>query len=204
MDLAHILDLIRQHGPLVYAFLFVYAAAHGMLIAIFAGYAAQAGALDVMSVLAACGLGSFIGDALRFAIARHFGMSWCASFPRIQAGLHKVTRLADRHYWLPMLHRYPHGLRNLCGFAFGLSNMPVTLFFTINFISALLWALLTVLSGYGLGHISDQAIGETASQIGVALLIGFLILVWLLNRRLERALESPNALKNALEKEPRR
>lgn len=190
MDLAHILDLIREHGQLVYAFLFAYAAAHGMLIAIFAGYAAQAGSLDVMATLSVCWLGSFSGDALRFMIARHFGPSLSNSFPRVQAGLNKATRLADRYQWLPMIHRYPHGLRNLCGFAFGLSAMPGAPFMALNFVSAGLWAAFTVLSGYALGHISDRAIGETASQIGVALLIGFLALVWFLNRRLERALQN--------------
>jgi len=191
MDLAHILDLIRQHGPLVYAFLFAYAAAHGMLIAIFAGYAAQAGALDVVAVLAVCSGGSFMGDALRFGIARRFGTSWCSSFPRIQTGLLKAGRMADRHRWLPMFHRYPTGIRNLCGFAFGLSAMPWTLFSMLNLLSAGIWATLTVFGGYGLGHVSDRAINETASQIGAGLLAVFLALLWLLNRRLDRAAERP-------------
>jgi hypothetical protein len=41
MDLAQILDLVKQHGNAVYALVFGYAAAHSLLLVLFAGYAAQ-------------------------------------------------------------------------------------------------------------------------------------------------------------------
>lgn len=190
MDLAHILDLIRQHGQAVYAFIFAYAASHGMIMALFAGYAAQTGALDVINVLMVCWIGSFFGDSVRFWIGRRFGTAWLQSFPRIESGLQKAARLVDRHYlWLPMVHRYPNGIRNLAGLAFGMSNMTWPLFLVLNFVSAGIWALLTVFAGYAFGQISDKAMNDAASNLSLALLIVFLALAWWLSKRLDRALE---------------
>jgi membrane protein DedA with SNARE-associated domain len=190
MDLAHILDLIRQHGQAVYAFVFAYATSHGMIMALFAGYAAQTGALDVVTVFLASWAGSFVGDAVRFWVGRRYGTSWLRSFPRIESGMQKAARLVDRHYlWLPLVHRYPNGIRNVAGFAFGMSNMSWPLFLTLNVIGAGIWAGVTVYAGYAFGQISDKAMNEAASNLSLALLVGFLGLAWLLSRRLERALE---------------
>ena len=46
-DLAQLIDVVRQHGEVAYAFIFAYAASHAMLMALFAGYAAQLGVLDL-------------------------------------------------------------------------------------------------------------------------------------------------------------
>ena len=45
-DLTSFLDLIRQHGDVAYSLMFAYAASHSLLLALFAGYAAHAGALS--------------------------------------------------------------------------------------------------------------------------------------------------------------
>jgi len=190
MDLAHILDLIRQHGAAVYAFIFAYAASHGMIMALFAGYAAQTGALDVMTVLFACWTGSFIGDVVRFWVGRRFGTSWLRSWPRLENGLQKAARLVDRHYlWLPLVHRYPNGIRNLAGFAFGMSNLRWPIFLVLNFVAAGLWAGLTVFAGYGFGQISGKAMNDAASNLSLALLALFLAAAWLLSKRLDRSIE---------------
>jgi membrane protein DedA with SNARE-associated domain len=190
MDLAHILDLIRQHGQAVYAFIFAYAASHGMIMALFAGYAAQTGALDVVTVLFACWTGSFIGDTIRFWVGRRFGTSWLRSWPRLESGLRKAARLVDRHYlWLPLVHRYPNGIRNLAGFAFGMSNLSWPSFLALNFVAAGLWAGLTVFAGYAFGQISDKAMNDAASHVSLALLVVFLAAAWLLSKRLDRAIE---------------
>ena len=123
MDLAYLLDLIRQHGDVVYAFIFAYAGSHALLMALFAGYAAQMGVLDLGKTIMLCWAGSFVGDLLRFWIARRYGDRVLPSFPRIARGAGMVRRLVDRHgWWLPLVHRYPHGVRGIGGFAFGLSK----------------------------------------------------------------------------------
>src|SRR5262245_2728277 len=72
-DLSSFLDLIRQHGDVAYSIMFAYAASHSLLLALFAGYAAHSGALQLATLIMVCWFGSFTGDAVRFWIGRRFG-----------------------------------------------------------------------------------------------------------------------------------
>ena len=51
-DLTSFLDLIRQHGEVVYSFMFAYAASHSLLLGLFGGYAAHSGALSLGTLIA--------------------------------------------------------------------------------------------------------------------------------------------------------
>src|SRR5262245_1326082 len=120
-DLASFMDLIRQNGDLAYSLVFGYAASHSLLLALFAGYAAQAGALALGPLIAVCWLGSFTGDVIRFWIGRRVGTSWLNRFPRLQRTVQVAAQLADRNYvWMILFHRYPNGIRSVAGFAYGM------------------------------------------------------------------------------------
>jgi hypothetical protein len=53
-DLSSFLDLIRQHGDAAYSIMFAYAASHSLLLALFAGYAAHSGALQLATLIMVC------------------------------------------------------------------------------------------------------------------------------------------------------
>jgi membrane protein DedA with SNARE-associated domain len=189
-DLSQVLELIRQHGEAVYALIFAYATSHALLLALFAGYAAQMAALDWGKVVLACWAGSFLGDLVRFWIARRFGTGWLSSFPRLQRAIDLTGRLVDRHYaWIPLVHRYPNGIRSVAGFAFGLSRLPYSTFLLLNFVSAGIWAVAIVSIGYGFGHVSEKMLSDAASGLSLAIMLVFLGLFWYLSRRLERVVE---------------
>jgi len=189
-DLTSFLDLIRQHGDAVYSFIFAFAASHQLLLTLFAGYAAQAGALSFGTLIAICWLGSFIGDVIRFWIGRRFGTRWLGSFPRLQRAVQVVAQLADRHHvWMILLHRYPNGIRSVAGFAYGMSPLPWPRFLVLNFAAAGLWACAVVSTGYAFGQVSEKVMGDAASGLGLVMLLAFLGLGWFLSKKLERALE---------------
>jgi membrane protein DedA with SNARE-associated domain len=190
-DLAQLIEAVRQHGEVVYAFIFAYAASHALLMALFAGYAAQLGVLDLKMTLIHCFAGSFAGDVFRFWLARRYGERVLARWPRVSAHAAIVKRLVDRHaLWLPLIHRYPYGIRGLGAFAYGLSRMPWGVFLILNVIGAALWAISLVLAGYAFGRVSDKVLGDTVSGLSMAMLIGFLAISWLLSRKLEQAIEA--------------
>jgi membrane protein DedA with SNARE-associated domain len=119
-DLASFLDLLRQHGDAAYSFMFAYSASHSLLFGLFAGYAAHSGALALGTLIAVCWIGSFAGDVLRFWIGRKYGARLLRKYPRLERGVQTAARLADRHYfWMIMIHRFPHGIRGMAGYAFG-------------------------------------------------------------------------------------
>ena len=189
-DLASFLDLLRQHGDAVYSFMFAYSASHSLLLGLFAGYAAHSGALALGTLIAVCWIGSFAGDTLRFWIGRKYGSQLLRKFPALERGVQTAARLADHHYlWMIMIHRFPHGIRGLAGFAYGMSRLPWSTFLALNFVAAGLWSCAVVLTGYAFGHISEKLMSDASSGIGIVMLVAFLGLSFYLSKKLERAIE---------------
>jgi membrane protein DedA with SNARE-associated domain len=184
MDLAQFLDLMRQHGSAVYGFLFVAAATNSLLVPLIAGYAAHAADISWLAVTATCWAGSLAGDAVRFWIGRRFGTQLVRRFARLQ----RAALLVDRHFrWMVLVHRYPQGLRNLAGLAFGMSSITWARFLALNAISAAIWAVVVVSAGYLFGHVLESALGDAASKVGIAALAVFALIAWLLSRSLAQA-----------------
>lgn len=189
-DLASFLDLIAQHGSAAYSIMFGYAASHSLLFALFGGYAAHSGALSLVTLIIVCWIGSFTGDVIRFWIGRRFGTGWLKSFPRIQRSIQVAARLAGRHYlWMVLLHRYPHGIRGVAGFAYGMSDLSWSTFLALNYIAAGLWSGAVVSVGYAFGQVSEKLMSDVSSGLGVGMLVAFLGLSWFLSKKLESVAE---------------
>jgi membrane protein DedA with SNARE-associated domain len=189
-DLASFLELIRQHGDAAYSMMFAYATSHSLLFALFAGYAAHSGAMNFVALIVVFWFGSFAGDAVRFWIGRRFGIRWLARFPSVERAVSTVARLTDRHYvWMILLHRYPHGIRGVAGFAYGMSRLPLSTFLALNFVAAGLWSCALVSAGYAFGQVSEKIMNDASSGLGLVMLVAFLGLSWLLSKKLDRAME---------------
>ena len=188
-DLNACLELIRQHGDIVDTLMFAYAASHSLLLALFGGYAVYSGALGFGTLVAVCWLGSFAGDVVRFWIGRRYGRRLLSSFPSFEKTAQTVTRLADRHYvWMILVHRYPHGIRGIAGFAYGMSQLRWLPFLGLNFAAAGLWAGAIVSAGYASGHVSEKLMSDASSGLGLVMLVVFAGLSWILSRKLERVI----------------
>jgi uncharacterized protein (TIGR03382 family) len=88
-----------------------------------------------------------------------------------------------------LIHRYPHGIRGVAGFAYGVSSLSWSSFLVLNFIAAGIWSVAVVSAGYAFGQVSEKFMNQASSGLGAVMLVAFLGLSWLLSRRLERALE---------------
>ena len=189
-DLASFLELLRLHGDAAYGLIFAFAASHSLLFTLFAGYASSTEALDLGTLVVVVWTGSFLGDAFRFWIGRRFGNQWLSPFPRIHRTSQTVVQLVDRYYvWLILFHRYPHGIRGVAGFAFGMSRLPWPIFLAFNFVAAGLWSAAILSAGHAFGHISEKLMSDAFSGFGMVMLIVFLLLSWILSRKLERVAE---------------
>jgi membrane protein DedA with SNARE-associated domain len=170
--------------------MFAYASSHSLLFGLFAGYAAHSGALDFVTLVVVFWFGSFVGDVVRFAIGRRYGTRWFKSFPRLERAIQTAARLADRHYALMILfHRYPHGIRGVAAFAYGISRLPWSTFLALNFVAAGLWSCAIVWAGYAFGQVSEKLMNDASSGLGMVMLIVFLGLSWILSKKLERVVE---------------
>ncbi|HMJ41291.1 MAG TPA: DedA family protein [Pseudolabrys sp.] len=189
-DLASFLEIIRQNGDAAYSLMFAYATSHSLLLALFAGYAAHSGALKLGTLIAVCWFGSFAGDAVRFWIGRRYGARLLKKYPWLERNVRTAIKLADRHYLLMILfHRYPHGIRGIAAFAYGMSNLPWSTFLALNFVAAGLWSGAVVMAGYGFGQVSEKLMNDASSALGVVMLVAFLGLSWFLSKKLEQVAE---------------
>ena len=189
-DLASFLELLRLHGDEAYGLIFAFAASHSMLLTLFAGYASSSGSLDLGILVAVVWAGSFLGDTIRFGIGRFFGTQWLSPFPRLQRSSQIVVRLVDRYYvWLILFHRYPHGIRGVAGFAYGMSRLSWPTFLAFNFVAAGLWSGVVLSAGHAFGQVSEKLLNDAFSGIGMVMLIVFLTLSWVFSKKLERIAE---------------
>ena len=155
-----------------------------------AGYAAHSGALSLGTLIVVCWFGSFTGDVIRFWIGRRYGLRLLDRFPRFEKPVQTVVRLTDRHYvWMILFHRFPHGVRGLAGFAYGISRLPWSTFLALNFVAAGLWSGAVVSAGYAFGQFSETSMNNASSGLGIVMLVAFLGLSWLLSRKLEQIVQ---------------
>jgi membrane protein DedA with SNARE-associated domain len=189
-DLTSFLALVQQHGNAVYSIVFAYAASHSLLITLFAGFVAHAGALAFTPLVVTCWIGSFLGDVVRFWIGRRYGANLLRRFPKLERAMKVITRLTDNHYlWMILAHRYPQGIRGVAGIAYGMSNLSWGQFLPINLVASGLWSVIVVSIGYSFGQFSEKALNDASSGLGLGMLLSFLALSWYLSRRLERLIE---------------
>jgi len=150
----------------------------------------HSGALGFGTLIMVCWLGTFTGDVIRFWIGRRFGTRWLGSYPKLERAVQTAARLADRHYvWMIMFHRYPHGIRSVAGFAYGMSQLPWSTFLALNFAAAGLCSCAVVSAGYAFGHVSEKVMSDVSSSLAFGLLVAFLGLSWILSKKLERVVE---------------
>jgi membrane protein DedA with SNARE-associated domain len=169
-----------------YSLLLGYAAAHALLIVLFAGYAAATGALSLGKLILICWIGSCVGDIVRFWIGRRYGVSLFASMPRLERVVQTVVRLTDAYsVWLVLFHRYPYFVRGAAAFAYGMSELSWPRFLALNFIAAGLWSCAVVLAGYAFGQVSEKVMNDASSGLGLVMLVVFLGGAWLLSKKLQ-------------------
>jgi len=186
-DLASFLELLRLNGDAAYVLVLAFAASHSLLLTLFAGYASSSGALNLGALIVVVWTGSFLGDAIRFWIGRRFKNQWLSPFPRLLRTSQTVVQLVDRYYvWLILFHRYAHGIRGVAGFAYGMSRLPWPTFLVFNFVAAGLWSGVVLSVGHAFGQVSEKLMSDAFSGFGVFMLIVFLVLSWILSRKLER------------------
>lgn len=182
------LNLLNAYGPAVYTLLFAYCAFKSGALPLFAGYAAQAGALDVGIVAAATFAGGYLGDEARFALARRYGERLTRGRPRLHRLAENGKLLLDRYGTTYIfLYRYPKGMRTIGAFPVGFTEMPWRKFSALNAASALVWCIALVGTGYLFGEIVKQAVENGWGAVSVILLIAFLgvsYLAWIRASRL--------------------
>ena len=179
-----LLDLIQAYGTLIYVLLFAYCMLKSGILPLFAGYAAQVGALDITIVAAATLAGGYLGDELRFYVARHHGTGFLNKRPRLEHLASKASAMLERYGPAYIfIYRYPKGLRTVGALPVGLTQISWGKFTLLNFASALLWVTLLVGGGFAFGELIEQSIAATWAAFSIIALLVFAgIVIFVLTR----------------------
>lgn len=156
--------------------LFAYCALKSGWLPLFAGYAAHTCALEISIVALSTFFGGYLGDELRFAIAKKYGVRWLEKPTRLGLLFKRASELANRHGTAYMfLYRYPKGLRTIGALPVGLTDITWRRFSVLNFCSALLWVIILVGEGYIFGATFDAFGAENLTAISLLFLCVFLV-----------------------------
>ncbi|HQS66092.1 MAG TPA: DedA family protein [Sulfuricurvum sp.] len=143
------LEWLKEYG---YVVLFVWSILEGELGLIMAGIMSHTGDMFLPIALLVGALGGFVGDQIYFYIGR-FNKRYIHNQLRTHRRKFAIAHLLIKKYGWPIIfvQRYMIGMRTAIPMAIGLTKYSSKKFAFINFISALVWASVTIIPAYYFG-----------------------------------------------------
>ncbi len=180
---AHLAALVAEHGPWVYALLFLIIFCETGLVIMpllpgdsllfVAGTLAGAALLDPHLLAVSLIIAAILGDTLNYAIGRRLGP---AVFKSEQSRFLKRDHLLRAHSFYEkhggktiILARFIPIIRTFAPFVAGVGQMKYSLFLRYNIVGAVLWVTLFVYGGYLFGNI--PAIKENLSLVILGIIV---------------------------------
>jgi len=196
-----VMDLTAFVHTYAYAAVFAGSFLEGETVLALSGLAAQRGYLALPLVIAIAAAGGFVGDQVYFGIGRLVGARLVARFPSLRPGVERASCLLHR-YAVPLIIgiRFIYGLRIVGPMAIGMSGIHWLRFALLNFVGAVLWALVVAGIGYVLGDTLTWLVGDLAGiekWVFAALLalgIALAVILQVRGRRKSRALHAQSGI----------
>ncbi len=174
-------SVIRDYGIGIYFVLFGYCFLKSGLLPLFAGYSAQLGWLETSPVILSVLLGGYLGDELRFLLARKYGLGFLIRRPRLHPLLKRAQTMFEKHGALYiLLYRYPKGMRTIGALPIGITTTPWAYFTVLNALSTLIWASLLVGGGYLFGATLETYFLSFWKEIAILMLMMFAVWITIL------------------------
>ena len=144
------IEALREYG---YIILFVWSVMEGELGLIMAGTMSHTGDMDLMTAIFVAGLGGFTGDQIYFWIGR-YNKRWMQHHLKKHRRKFALAHLLLKRYGWPVIfiQRYLYGLRTVIPMSIGLTRYSARRFALINFVSAQVWAAITIVLAYIYGE----------------------------------------------------
>ncbi len=144
------IEWLKEYG---YVILFIWSVMEGETGLVMAGVMVHTGDMVMLTAIVVAGLGGFVGDQIYFYIGR-FNRNYIHKKLKSQRRKFALATLLLRKYgWaIIFVQRYMYGLRTVIPMAIGTTKYSSRLFAIINFISAFVWASITIVLAYIFGE----------------------------------------------------
>ena len=145
-----LIDALIEYG---YIILFVWSVMEGELGLVMAGTMVHTGHMDMPTAIFVAGLGGFTGDQIYFYIGR-YNKKWLHRYLHRHRRKFALAHLLLKKYGWPVIfiQRYLYGLRTIIPMSIGLTRYSAKKFALINFLSAQVWAAVTIVLAYVFGE----------------------------------------------------
>ncbi|MDD6056143.1 MAG: DedA family protein [Helicobacter sp.] len=142
--------LLQEYG---YIILFIWSTLEGELGLIMAGIMCYTGHMIIPIAIFVAGLGGFVGDQIYFYIGR-YNKKFIAKTLKTQRRKFALAHLLLQRYGWPIIfvQRYLYGMRTVIPMSIGVTRYSAKMFAFINFVSALVWAAITIILAYFFGE----------------------------------------------------
>jgi membrane protein DedA with SNARE-associated domain len=175
--------LLERFG---YLAVFVGTFLEGEAILVMAGFFAERGYLNILTVGFVGFLGAYIGHLFWFWLGRAHGMKLMDRFPRMKQHFGKSIRMFERYGAAAIIiTQWIYGLRITCAVIVGISRISILKFLIYQAISCLIWTVIITALGYYFGAAIDRILGraEHVEKWGLAVIVVIALAVWLYHRR---------------------
>jgi membrane protein DedA with SNARE-associated domain len=177
---------VAEYHGWFYLITLVWTFFEGESFVILAGAVAAKGLLDPFALMACAAIGSWLGDQCWFFLGRYFGHLLVRRFPDWQIAIDRVHRWIERWEVIFILSfRFIYGIRNFSSLALGISDIHPYRFMVLNFVSAVLWSVSFVGTGYLFGQAVENlrdVWGPWVGYAAVAAIAVAIIGVWIVRR----------------------
>ena len=129
--------------------------------------------LNLVNVIIAVAIGTWLGGLMFYAIGRARGHWIRKNFPRLRPYLLRSIKIVRRNPWRVSLGiRFAYGLRIALPIGCGVAHLPFYIYAIGSAASAVVWSFVFTVIGWALGRTAETFLGhvkEFEAVIGVAL-----------------------------------
>jgi membrane-associated protein len=200
----HLLEIAREYGPGVYAFLFLIVFCEtGLVITPFlpgdsllfvAGALAAGGVMNIHLLVLVLIIAAVLGDSLNFAIGRWIGprvFRYDDSWFFKKAYIERTHRYFERYGGRTIIiARFVPVVRTYAPFVAGVGQMDYRRFFMFNAVGGVIWVALIGYAGYLFGTVPVVQKNLTLVIFGIILLSISPAIIEVLRHKLRRAREA--------------
>ena len=175
-------SLDQTKDAFIYLFLFLSAVIENLFppvpgdtITAFGAFLVGTGRLDYFYVYFVTTTGSVVGFMTLFLLGKHYGRKYFMErdfriFPA--SSIQKTEDWADVYgYWLVLANRFLPGIRSVISIVSGIAKLNTFIVFLISLLSASIWNLIWIHTGYMLGNnwdIVKDRMGSILRQYNIA------------------------------------
>jgi membrane-associated protein len=166
-----LLFLFERYG---YMIIFVGTFFEGETTLVLGGLLSHQGFLNFWLVVATATFASYIGHVVFYFLGKTSSAWILSRFPKLQVKIFQAEYIIRRYETLSLfITQYIFGIRLASALAFGILNMRISKFLSLQLVSCIVWAVLFAFLGYQVGESLGNTVRNIELTILIILILGF-------------------------------